>query len=116
MRPRSLQLVAVALTLVGILATGCVEDREGVVHEYIVPPGTQARLEAGETVTVMPSELHLSVGDTLRIRNDDAVDQSVGPYVVMAGQALEVTYSEPGRFEGWCPLSEGQTYVIEISE
>jgi plastocyanin len=82
----------------------------------VVPVGTQARLAVGETVTIMPSEISLRVGDTLRIRNEDVVDQAVGPYVVAAGETVEMTYGTPGRYEGMCPLSEGSTYLIEITE
>lgn len=84
------------------------------VMELVVPPGTRALLAAGERVDVMPAEITLRVGDTLRIRNDDSSRHAVGPYVVQAGETVDVTYGEPGRFEGMCSLSGGSTYVIEI--
>lgn len=114
MRPlRSAAFVAAAAIL---LAAGCSPAREPELVEIVVPAGTQARLDAGETVTIMPAELSFRVGDTLRIRNDDVVDQAVGPYMVMAGKTLELTYGRAGRYEGMCPLSEGASYVIEITE
>lgn len=85
------------------------------VLEFVVPIGTQARLTVGETVTIMPAEISLRVGDTLRIRNEDVADQSVGPYLVAAGETLEVVYGQAGRYEGLCPLSEGGTFVIEVT-
>lgn len=98
-----------------LLLLGCAPARTPQVLEFVVPPGTQARLTLGETVTIMPAEISLRVGDTLRIRNDDTSDQSVGPYFVAAGETVEITYGQPGRYEGYCPLSEGSTYVIEIT-
>lgn len=98
-----------------LLLVACAPARAPRVVEFVVPPGTAARLAAGETVTIMPSHVSLRVGDTLRIRNDDVVDQSVGPYLVAAGETVEMTYGQTGRYEGFCPLSEGSTYVIEIT-
>jgi hypothetical protein len=63
----------------------------------------------------MPSELQLRVGDVLRIRNEDRVDQPVGPYLVAAGEQFELRYGKPGRYEGYCPLSEDGRYRIIIT-
>lgn len=63
----------------------------------------------------MPSVLQFEVGDTIRIRNEDVVDQSVGPYWVPAGEEFELTYGAPGRYEGVCPLSEGERYEIIVT-
>lgn len=84
--------------------------------EIVVPLGTGERLDRGEKVELMPPELNLRVGDTIRIRNEDVVFQEVGPYFVAAGQEFELTYGAPGRYEGICPLSGNQPYVITITE
>jgi|HigsolmetaAR202D_1030399.scaffolds.fasta_scaffold09654_4 hypothetical protein len=89
--------------------------REGDVYEIVVPYGTQERLSRGETVDVMPSRLEFQVGDTLRIRNDDIMVQTVGPYVVGAGEVFELRYGKPGRYEGMCPLSADKTYEIVVT-
>lgn len=111
------QLLGIAaLGLVLVLATGCgdVDDEEQVV-EIVVPAGTTDRLARGEDVAVMPAELQLSVGDVLRIRNEDDVDQSVGPWRVEAGTSFELRFGEPGHYQGSCPLAEGDTYDIVVS-
>lgn len=111
--------------LVGVLlatslaggTVACGETKpEPEVLEIVVPAGTAERLARGEEVRVMPSVLRFRVGDTLRIRNEDSVPQSVGPYQVMAGGEFSLTYGAPGRFEGICPLSEGDTYEIIVTE
>lgn len=111
MRRRSLYLAAALLVLLG---SGC--GSSGEVIEIVVPLGTGERLDRGEVVELMPAELNLKVGDTIRIRNDDVVFQEVGPYFVAAGQEFELTYGAPGRYEGICPLSGNQPYVINITE
>lgn len=69
---------------------------------------------AGEDVTVMPERLVLQVGQTLRIRNEDGEAARVGPYEVPARDELSVRFGRPGRFEGYCPLSENDRYEIVI--
>ena len=118
-RPRSTRLRslvgAIGLVAVALLATaGCAGDPPPRTVEIVVPAGTQERLSAGETVEIMPARLDLRVGDTLLIRNEDSVTQSVGPYLVAAESEYRLTYGSPGRFEGYCPLSEGQRYEIVV--
>lgn len=115
-RAARLLLVALATLAVAVALTGCGGDeRQPQTVEVVVPAGTQDRLDAGETVTVMPALVELRVGDTLLIRNEDDVDQSVGPYLVAAGGELQLTYRVPGRYEGYCPVSEGERYEIVVS-
>ena len=109
-----LVLAALAVLFAAGFLHGCGDDDPPRTVEVVVPAGTQERLDAGEPVVVMPARIDLQVGDTLRIRNDDEVDQTVGPYFVSAGGEIELTYSVPGRYEGYCPLSEGERYEIVV--
>lgn len=106
----------VAIVLLATTAACGGGDDDAQVHEFVVPAGTADRIEAGETVAVMPAELEFKVGDTIRIRNEDDVDQPVGPYFVSAGTEFELEYGAPGRYEGYCALSEGERYEIVITE
>jgi hypothetical protein len=114
-------LVAALAAVVAVTAVaGCGGDGgdsgEGRVVEIVVPLGTQERLDRGEDVVVMPAELRFEVGDTLLIRNQDVSDHPVGPYRVRAGQEFELRYGAPGHYVGMCPLTEGKTYEIVITE
>jgi hypothetical protein len=113
---RTATALLVAAVLAAVALVGCGSDPEPQTVEIVVPAGTQERLFAGETVEVMPARLELRVGDTLLIRNEDSVTQSVGPYLVEAGGEMRLTYGSPGRFEGYCPLSEGQRYEIVVED
>jgi len=110
----SRRFLAVAASILLLTLSAC--GAGGEVVEVVVPLGTGERLERGEIVDLMPAELNLKVGDTIRIRNEDVVFQEVGPYFVAAGQEFELTYGAPGRYEGICPLSGNQPYVINITE
>ena len=111
--PRLVLVVLVALLAAGSLH-GCGDGDPAQTVEVVVPAGTQDRLDAGEAVAVMPARIDLQVGDTLRIRNEDDADQTVGPYFVAAGAEIALTYSVPGRYEGYCSLSEGERYEIVV--
>lgn len=104
------------MALIAIVGAGCASGSDATVHELVVPLGTEERLDAGEDVVVMPARLEFRVGDTLRIRNEDVVDQAVGPYQVAAGTEFELTFGAPGHYQGSCPLSEGDTYEIIVTE
>jgi hypothetical protein len=111
---RLLVLLVVAAVCAALLGACAGADREPRTIEIVVPAGTQQRLDAGERVEIMPARLELRVGDTLLIRNEDGVAQSVGPFSVPANGMTSLTYGAPGRFEGYCPLSEGQRYEIVV--
>lgn len=115
-RRPGLRLLAWALVVIASAGpvAGCGDDRQAQTVEVVVPAGTQDRLDAGETVDVMPARIELRVGDTLLLRNEDDVDQTVGPYFVAAGRILSLTYSVPGRYEGYCPLSGSDGYEIVV--
>jgi plastocyanin len=105
-----------ALAVVAILiAAQLGSTHRGLVVEIVVPAGTQARLDRGETVDVMPARLELHVGDTLRIENRDQVAQAVGPYLVHAGDVFEITYGAPGNYRGFCSLSGGDGYELIVT-
>ena len=114
-----LALAVLALATVvglGAWATACGSDEpEPRTIEIVVPAGTGERLAAGEKVVVMPARLEFTVGDQIRIRNEDSVEQSVGPYVVQAGEELLLRYGKEGTYEGYCPLTEGERYEIVVT-
>lgn len=110
---------AVALAALALVAAtaGCGGDeREPRVVEYVVPDGAAARIARGERVAIMPDVLELRVGDTLRIRNEDVVGATVGPYTVEAGREFTLTYGAPGVFTGACDYSEDGTFRIVVRE
>jgi hypothetical protein len=109
-------LVLSTAAIVWAVAAGGEKPRDPETIEIIVPAGTQDRLAAGEKVVVMPARLEFRVGDRIFIRNEDDVAQSVGPYLVEAGEEMLLQYGAPGVYEGYCPLSEGERYEIVVTE
>ena len=111
----ALLIPALAIALSSCSGGGTGSHKSQVV-EIIIPPGTQAKLDRGELVNVMPANLSFRIGDVLRVRNDDTADQYAGPYLVQAKTQFELKYGATGRYGGLCNLSGGSSYTIIITE
>lgn len=106
--------VAVLLgVIVGLIALGggllwLIEARQTAQRTLVisVPPGTAARIAAGEPVELFPQTLtlRLSEHDTLVVRNDDSEPHTIGPYRVQPGQRFTQRYESPGTFDLICSI------------
>jgi len=119
---------ALAACAVATLLVACGEDRKGEVrtsqltagaeatYEYTVPFGTGNRLDGGEVIELMPAELNVKVGESIRIQNLDTRDYMIGPFFVTAGQVLAMKFTHPGELSGVCVVGSGGTFVINVTE
>lgn len=83
-------------------------------NEYwIVVPAGAREITGMHMIEFVPDLINLSVSgqDTLVIRNDDFVDNAIGPFYVAAGETLRQRFNEPGVFQGTCTINQG---VIRI--
>jgi len=120
--------VALALVLLAIVAGGCGSDeRSGPLvvadpgatefdYDYLIPAGTGERYDAGEFIEILPAELETSVGEILRIVNEDDRDHLVGPFYVGAGETLTQRFSTPGEFEGLCTVHPSGQFILTVGE
>jgi len=95
---------------------GALPDEEPATYEYVVPYGTSVRVDQGQTVDLMPSELEVKVGESLRIKNQDGRDYMVGPFFVAAGRTLSMRFTFPGELSGICSLNANGKVVIRVTE
>ena len=123
-------LALVAATSLTMALASCGGDRESdgigrtenvaadatVTYEYRVPFGTGERIDSGEVVEIMPSELTVQVGESIRIINDDLRDYMIGPFFVMAGQTLAMRFTNPGVIEGVCQVNPEGRFAITVLE
>lgn len=93
-----------------------VDPDEQVDHDYVIPEGTQDRRRRGETVDIMPARLDVTVGESIRIRNDDDAGAFVGIFYVGAGEVVSMRFTTPGTLAGACDLSAGGEFTIEVAE
>lgn len=76
------------------------KPRESVIHDFVIPAGTAARLKADEEVDVIPAAIEVRVGDKIRVRNDDSEFARLGIFDVRAGETVTMTFNTPGKMEG----------------
>lgn len=97
--------LAVALLIVGVGAL--VVHRGGADaqdHRYVIPAGAAARLDAGEPLEVLPTELVVKAGDTLTVVNDDEEPHIVGVARVQPGETMTYEFPAAGQYESACTV------------
>jgi hypothetical protein len=84
---------------------------------FVIPPGTAARLKAGEPFNVLPSPIHLTVGvrDVLVLTNDDDAIHQVGPIILGSRQTYRIPFRRPGNFQYACSLHATGTLTLVIA-
>lgn len=82
--------------------------------EYVIPYGTNKRLESGEKIEIVPQTLDVEVGDVLRIRNEDAFGAQVGVFHVGAGETVTMKFKTPGQLKGACDVHPSGEFIIDV--
>ena len=83
--------------------------------EYVIPVGAGEALDAGTPLEILPAELEVDVGDTIRIENRDDRGHTVGPFFVGANETLTQRFSTPGEFEGVCTVHPSGQLVLVVN-
>lgn len=108
--------VAIAMIAIGgsILWQATTNRQRQLVFE--IPPGTAARLAAGEEVTIFPSTIIIDLRqhDTLVIQNNDNAEVTIGPFRIVPGQRFVQQYWSPGVYELICSVHQGEQLRIEV--
>jgi hypothetical protein len=92
-------------------------DRQlGVDRPVRDPRRCGEALDAGTPLEILPAELQLNVGDTIRNENQDDRGHTVGPCFVGANETLSQRFSTPGDFEGVCTVHPSGQFVLVVDE
>ena len=102
-------LVAVPVVLARIVGPPPV-----TVHSFTIPPGTGARIAAGEAVEILHADLEMKVRDRLVLQNDDVEPHEIGPFVVTPGSRLDTRFSEALSVDGNCSLHPSGSISIRV--
>ena len=95
--------------------TEVVSDSDTATLEYVIPVGAGEALDAGTPLEILPAELEVDVGDTIRIENRDDRGHTVGPFFVGANETLTQRFSTPGEFEGVCTVHPSGQLVLVVN-
>ena len=95
--------------------TEAVSGNETATLEYVIPVGAGEALDAGTPLEILPAELEVNVGDTIRIENQDDRGHTVGPFFAGANETLSQRFSTPGEFEGVCTVHPSGQLVLIVN-
>ena len=95
--------------------TEAVTVADAATFEYVIPSGAGEALDAGTPLEILPAELQVNVGDTIRIENQDDRGHTVGPFFVGANETLTQRFSTPGEFVGVCTVHPSGELVLIVN-
>lgn len=75
-------------------------EADGVTHEFVVPAGTTERVRMGEKVDVIPRQIDISVGDRIRVRNEDSETAMLGLFDVRPDETVTMNFNEVNVLTG----------------
>jgi hypothetical protein len=119
-RNRFFVVLFVALIFVGIVNEGAhlllkeKTDRSPETIEIRIPAGTAARVEAGETVPSIPSELVFVIGDTLMVTNEDDVPHELGPLWVPSGSSATLLMENANKYTLGCTFQPSKFLDFDV--
>jgi len=89
-------------------------ELDAATYEYVIPLGAGEALDAGEPLEILPAELEVRVGETIRIVNEDDRGHAVGPFFVGAEETLTQRFSSEGEFVGICTVHPSGEFVLVV--
>ena len=92
------------------------DDDARADYDYVIPSGTGDRIDAGERIDILPAELQVTVGETIRITNDDTRGHVVGVFYVGAGETLTQSFTAPGVLSGECTVHSSGVFTLSVVE
>jgi len=122
------RMVVAGLLAVGLAVAGCsssddnsgpgivpANESESATYEYVIPLGAGDALDAGTPLEILPAELEVSVGESIRIINNDERGHNVGPFFVGAHETLSQRFSSAGEFAGVCTVHPSGEFVLVVN-
>ena len=90
------------------------DDTASFEYEYVIPDGTAERIAGGEQIDIVPRELTVQVGESIRIVNDDQEGHVVGVFYVGAGETLTKRFTSPGELSGSCTVHSDGEFTLRV--
>lgn len=92
-------------------------DPDGDVdHDFVIPEGTARAIARGEPIEIVPQQLDVKVGESIRIRNDDTSGATVGIFYVGAGEVVRMQFTSPGELKGVCDVHPSGEFTINVTD
>jgi len=109
-----LLLVACGSDSSSVPAAEAIDAVDNATYEFVIPAGAGEALDTGTPLEILPGELDVRVGETIRIVNEDDRGHTVGPFFVGANETLTQRFSSPGEFVGVCTVHPSGQIVLVV--
>jgi hypothetical protein len=93
---------------------GDVTSRDPKTIQLVIPRGTSARAAQGQSV--LPAGQVFVAGDTLQVKNEDTVTQTLGPLVIPPGSSASMKLDQVGNLSYTCSFQPSKYYGIEVKQ
>jgi len=93
-----------------------VATSERADYEYMIPIGTGNRIDTGEKISIIPAELEVHVGESIRIINNDDRGHVVGVFFVGPGETMSQEFTSPGTLTGGCTIHPSGEFTLQVLE
>lgn len=91
-------------------------DRAPQEIKLVIPPGTAAKIAAGEAEPSIPEEMTFVIGDTLVVENEDSVDHQLGPLFIPAGASASLPLQRSVNLEYECSFQPSQFFGLDVRQ
>lgn len=98
----------------GLPGFGTVMGSDSATYEYVIPPGAGDALDAGTPLSILPGELTATIGQTIKIVNNDRRGHNVGPWFVGANETVRQEFTSEGTYEGLCTVHPSGAFVLNV--
>lgn len=92
------------------------ENREPQRVELVIPAGTAARIENGETPPGIPVDMTFVVGDTFVVVNQDKVDHQLGPLWIPPGTSASLNLDTEENYILECSFQSTSIFGLDVRQ
>lgn len=110
----------VALLFVGLINEGThfflkeEGDRPPETIELVIPAGTAERIAAGEAPPSIPNDLVFTIGDTLKVVNQDEVAHELGALYIPPGASASLAMEDANKYQLGCSFTPSRFLNFDV--
>jgi hypothetical protein len=105
-------VAASAISELAFRLQGDTTSRDPQTIQLVIPAGISAKVAQGQSV--LPAGQVFVVGDTLQVKNEDSVTQTLGPLVIPPGSTASMKLDQAGSLSYTCSFQPTKYYGIEV--
>jgi hypothetical protein len=107
-------LLAIPITELAFTLQGNTSSRPSKTIVLDIPPGTAARVEQGSSV--LPQDMVIVLGDTLKVNNRDSVAHTLGPLFIPPGSSASIKLTRVGNLSYVCSFQPTKYQGLDVQD